>query len=72
MYVCVWANSQTSGQELKYFIFFSLEQTFPSASTNLWLGYNFGAGLYPKKDFKMLKNLGNKAYKCLEERSGST
>ena len=25
-----------------------------------------------KKDLKMLKNLGNKAHKCLEERFGST
>ena len=44
-------------------------------SENSYSGKDFTkeqVGLYPIKDLKMLKNLENKAYKCLEERFGST
>ena len=52
--IFVWANSQTSGQELKYFIiFFSTEKSCDGInakpSTKPGLKFEYGAGLYPKK-----------------------
>ena len=61
---CVWAIiARQSGTKVYHIFFSSVCAVGCTKAPKPWHGYRWEAGLYPKNNLNMLKNLGNKAHK---------